>query len=103
MEDANFVFDMADAGLLRLYTFLHWVEEMIQIRSKSEFRTGPTDNFVDKVFENEINRLINLTKNHYEETLYKEALKTGFFEFQVKELFLYKNKGLNRLASARMC
>ena len=30
-----------------------------------------------------MNRLINLTKIHYEETLFKEALKTGFFEFQI--------------------
>lgn len=73
---------MADAGLLRLHTFLHWVEEMISIKKKSGFRNDGK-NFVDKIFENEMNRLINLTRNHYEETFYKEALKTGFFEFQV--------------------
>ena len=26
MEDANFVEKMADAGILRLYTFLEWVK-----------------------------------------------------------------------------
>ena len=26
LEDANFVFDMADAGLLRLYSQLEWVK-----------------------------------------------------------------------------
>ena len=26
LEDANFVFDMADAGLLRLYTQIEWVK-----------------------------------------------------------------------------
>lgn len=26
LEDANFVFDMADAGLLRLYSQLEWIK-----------------------------------------------------------------------------
>jgi leucyl-tRNA synthetase len=29
MEDANFVEKMADAGLLRLYTYLEWVKEIL--------------------------------------------------------------------------
>ncbi|CAG5872080.1 unnamed protein product [Menidia menidia] len=53
VEDANFVETMADAGILRLYT---WVDEM--------------------------NAGILKTEQHYERMMYKEALKTGFFEFQ---------------------
>ena len=48
IEDANFVEMMAEAGLLRLYTFLEWVREMIAI--KDTLRTGPQDTFNDKVF-----------------------------------------------------
>ena len=31
LEDANFVFTMADAGLLRLYTMLEWVKVYIHL------------------------------------------------------------------------
>ena len=33
LEDANFVYDMADAGLLRLYSQLEWVKV-----SENEYR-----------------------------------------------------------------
>lgn len=48
IEDANFVEKMADAGLLRLYTFLEWVKEMIA--GQDQLRKGPADTFSDKVF-----------------------------------------------------
>jgi len=50
IEDANFVEAMADAGLLRLYSFLEWVKEMIAARSASELRTGPANTYCDRVF-----------------------------------------------------
>ena len=31
LEDANFVFDMADAGLLRLYSQLEWVKVSMSV------------------------------------------------------------------------
>ena len=48
IEDANFMEDMADAGLLRLYAFLEWVREML--RDVDTLRTGPADTFSDQVF-----------------------------------------------------
>ena len=55
VEDANFVESMADAGILRLYTFIEWVKEVIEssekkIRSQT-FREGPSSTFHDEVFE----------------------------------------------------
>ena len=47
VEDANFVEAMADAGILRLYSYLDWVKEMIA--SKDSLRTG-AHTFSDKVF-----------------------------------------------------
>jgi hypothetical protein len=35
------------------------------------------------VFRSEINKAVAETRTNYEHMLYKEALKTGFFEFQV--------------------
>ena len=48
VEDANFVETMAEAGLLRLYTYLEWVKEMIA--NKDNLRKGPMDSFNDRVF-----------------------------------------------------
>lgn len=48
IEDANFVEAMADAGILRLYSYLEWVREMIEI--KETLRTGPPTTFCDQAF-----------------------------------------------------
>ncbi|XP_071120452.1 leucine--tRNA ligase, cytoplasmic-like isoform X1 [Mytilus edulis] len=80
MEDANFVEKMADAGLLRLYTYLEWVKEILA--TTELMRTSKTLTISDKIFDSEMNKAINETKGHYEKMLYKEALKTGFFEYQ---------------------
>ncbi|XP_045459482.1 leucine--tRNA ligase, cytoplasmic [Melitaea cinxia] len=79
VEDANFVESTADAAILRLYTFIEWVKEIIA--TKSSLRTGDY-NFHDKVFVSEMNAKINQTDDNYKRMLFKEALKTGFFELQ---------------------
>jgi leucyl-tRNA synthetase len=80
VEDANFVESTADAGILRLYTFIEWVKEMIN--SKMLFRTGKKDSFYDRVFISETNFLIKETDENFNKMLFKEALRTGLFEFQ---------------------
>ncbi|KAM4746906.1 leucine--tRNA ligase, cytoplasmic [Rhinophrynus dorsalis] len=80
VEDANFVEAMADAGILRLYTWVEWVKEMLA--NFDSLRSGTTYSFNDRVFESEINAGIEKTGQNYEKMMFKEALKTGFFEFQ---------------------
>lgn len=80
IEDANFVEAMADAGILRLYTFVEWVQEVIA--EANTFRTGPLNKFNDAVFNSELNLKIQETESNYEQMLFKEALRTGFFELQ---------------------
>lgn len=80
VEDANFVEVTADAGILRLYTLIEWVKEMIS--SKLLFRTGAKDAFYDRVFISEMNHRIKETDENYSKMLFKEALRTGVFEFQ---------------------
>ncbi|XP_077329130.1 leucine--tRNA ligase, cytoplasmic [Lithobates pipiens] len=80
VEDANFVEAMADAGILRLYTWVEWVKEMLA--NFDSLRSGPSHTFNDRVFESEINAGILKTEQNYEKMMFKEALKTGFFEFQ---------------------
>lgn len=48
VEDANFVEAMADAGILRLYTWVEWVKEIIA--NQNNLRTGPINTFNDRVF-----------------------------------------------------
>lgn len=83
VEDANFVEAMADAGILRLFTWAEWVKEMMA--NKDSLRTGPADTFNDQVFSSEMNAAITRTEQHYERMMYKEALKSGFFEFQASK------------------
>ena len=74
---------MADAGVLRLYNFLEWVGEMLELKEKGAFRSGEPTTFNDRVFINEMNKAIGETAKYYELTLFKEAIRTGFYEFQV--------------------
>lgn len=80
VEDANFVEATADAGILRLYTFIEWVKEMLETRA--QLRTGPADTFNDKVFVSEMNAKTKQTDEFYAKMLFKEALRFGFFELQ---------------------
>ncbi|XP_059773375.1 leucine--tRNA ligase, cytoplasmic [Balaenoptera ricei] len=80
VEDANFVETMADAGILRLYTWVEWVKEMVA--NWDSLRSGPASTFNDRVFASEMNAGIIKTDQNYEKMMFKEALKTGFFEFQ---------------------
>lgn len=49
IEDANFVENMADAGVLRLFSFLEWVKEMIATKD-DQFRSEDCFTFNDNVF-----------------------------------------------------
>ncbi|XP_076411232.1 leucine--tRNA ligase, cytoplasmic [Peromyscus maniculatus bairdii] len=83
VEDANFVEAMADAGILRLYTWVEWVKEMLA--NCDSLRSGPASSFNDRVFASEMNAGIIKTDQNYEKMMFKEALKTGFFEFQASK------------------
>jgi leucyl-tRNA synthetase len=75
---------MADAGLLRLFNFLEWIKEVLILMQRDNvFRKGPATTFSDRVFCVEMNKAINETERYYEQTLFKEAMRTGFFEYQV--------------------
>uniref|UniRef100_A0A8C5HJF4 Leucine--tRNA ligase, cytoplasmic n=1 Tax=Gouania willdenowi TaxID=441366 RepID=A0A8C5HJF4_GOUWI len=55
VEDANFVETMADAGILRLYTWVEWVKEMIA--NQNNLRTGPADTFNDRAAKDKYREL----------------------------------------------
>jgi leucyl-tRNA synthetase len=82
VEDANFVESVAEANLLRLFAFYEWCKETVENKATFRDASSPIQTYADKVFESEINKTIAETKKHYEAMIFKDVLKTGFFEFQ---------------------
>lgn len=81
VDDANFVVDTANAAILKLTKELTWMEETLE--AIESLRSGPEKIFADRVFENEINIAITVTDKAYNDMLFREALKTGFFDLQL--------------------
>lgn len=80
LDDANFVFDTANAAILRLTKELTWMEELLA--AESSLRTGPASSYADHVFENEMNIAVKMTEQHYKDFMFREALKSGFYDLQ---------------------
>ncbi|DBA71743.1 TPA: hypothetical protein ACH3X2_011015 [Trebouxia sp. C0005] len=78
MEDANFVHDTADKGILRLTKELLWYDEVLA----AELRSGEASSFADRVFDNEMNLAIHGSHAAYDNMMFKEALKTGYYDLQ---------------------
>ena len=79
VADANFEEDVADNNVLRLYNLREWCEE--QVKDKASLRTGPKNDFLDALFENEMNTIVHEARGHYEATNYKLALKSALYDF----------------------
>ncbi|CAG8973722.1 hypothetical protein HYALB_00006995 [Hymenoscyphus albidus] len=79
VADANFEEDVADNNVLRLFTLREWIEE--QVKEQDSLRTGPKNDFLDALFENEMNTLVDEARGHYEETNYKLALQSALYNF----------------------
>ncbi len=83
VEDANFIEKQAENGMLKLHAFISWAKEVVEgppeaYRSEAE----PLSSFEDRAFSSLMDELIQRTDAHYSGLLFKEALKSGFFEFQ---------------------
>jgi leucyl-tRNA synthetase len=79
IEDPNLEEYLANAAILRLYELKRWMKDTME--GASSLRKGEYL-FFDKLFENDLNALVIETRRHYENTMYKLALKTGFFDLQ---------------------
>ncbi|KAK1295493.1 hypothetical protein QJS10_CPA16g00236 [Acorus calamus] len=80
MDDANFVFETANAAILRLTKEIAWMEEILS--AEATLRTGPLSTYADHVFANEINIAVKSTEQNYNEFMFRDALKTGFYDLQ---------------------
>ncbi|OBT69571.1 leucyl-tRNA synthetase [Pseudogymnoascus sp. 23342-1-I1] len=79
VADANFEEDVADNNVLRLFTLREWIEE--QVKEQESLRTGEKNDFLDRLFDNEMNAIAREAKAHFDDTNYKLALKSGLYDF----------------------
>ncbi|KAJ4968028.1 hypothetical protein NE237_014729 [Protea cynaroides] len=79
MDDANFVFETANTAILRLMKEISWMEEVLA--AEFSLRRGPRCTYAG-VFDNEINIAVKMTEQHYNDYMFREALKTGFYDLQ---------------------
>ncbi|KAG5520348.1 hypothetical protein RHGRI_033052 [Rhododendron griersonianum] len=97
MDDANFVFETANAAILRLTKEIAWMQEVIA--AESSLRSGPPTTYADRVFANEINIAVKMTEKNYGEYLFRAALKSGFYDLQAARdeyRFSCGSGGMNR-------
>ncbi|EHA8588368.1 leucine--tRNA ligase, cytoplasmic [Cocos nucifera] len=80
MDDANFVFETANSAILRLTKEIAWMEEVLV--ADSCLRAGPLTTYADRVFANEINIAIKSAGQHYNDFMFRDALKVGFYDLQ---------------------
>lgn len=79
IEDANFETTVADAAVLRLWTLLDLVKELLG--EVGDMRTGNNYTVNDQMFDAEMNLKIVESDDNYNKMLFKEALRTSYFEF----------------------
>ena len=83
IEDANFVHDTANAAILRFTKELEWIESIREASAQGKLRAADSSaTFADKVFANAIDTAIARTKDHYENMMFREALKSGYYDLQ---------------------
>ncbi|KAK3002424.1 hypothetical protein RJ639_022209 [Escallonia herrerae] len=97
MDDANFVFETSNAAILRLTKEISWMQEVLD--AESSLRVGAPSTYADHVFANEINIAAKTTEKNYSDYLFREALKTGFYDLQAARdeyRFSCGSGGMNR-------
>ena len=78
-EDANFLEKTADDAILKLFTEREFLGELLE--KESTLRSGPYS-WSDKVFDAEMDSIINAADDAYHKMLYREALKVGYHDLQ---------------------
>lgn len=63
LEDANLEESVANAAILRLYELRKWSKDVLE--DEASLRKGEIG-FFDKIFDNELNALVEETRNHYD-------------------------------------
>ncbi|EJK47646.1 hypothetical protein THAOC_33620 [Thalassiosira oceanica] len=83
LDDANFERSTANSAIVSLSNEAAWIKEVLVDADPSSYRSGDDLNFMDKVFENETNRLVKATEKCFEEMQFREGLQRGWFETMI--------------------
>lgn len=86
LEDANFLCSLADTTISRLYSFENFIKILVKDNWGVELKIKEVPDFensIDKVFNNNVNYLIDKIKASYEVMKYREVLKYAFYEMIV--------------------
>lgn len=92
VEDANLDESNANAAILRLFNLKEWSEEIV--KDLDNLRSGEITEIFDVAYEHEMNALIEETYKQYELTNYKNALKSGLFDFQTARDYYREASGV---------
>eukprot|EP00568_Trieres_chinensis_P011970 CAMPEP_0183296168 /NCGR_PEP_ID=MMETSP0160_2-20130417/3842_1 /TAXON_ID=2839 ORGANISM="Odontella Sinensis, Strain Grunow 1884" /NCGR_SAMPLE_ID=MMETSP0160_2 /ASSEMBLY_ACC=CAM_ASM_000250 /LENGTH=1111 /DNA_ID=CAMNT_0025457759 /DNA_START=149 /DNA_END=3484 /DNA_ORIENTATION=+ len=83
LDDANFSRETADSAIVSLVNEETWITETLATEG---LRTGTAEadlNFMDKVLNNETDRLISMTEDCYSRMQFREGLQRGWFEMMI--------------------
>eukprot|EP00578_Thalassiosira_sp_NH16_P016934 CAMPEP_0181125480 /NCGR_PEP_ID=MMETSP1071-20121207/27075_1 /TAXON_ID=35127 /ORGANISM="Thalassiosira sp., Strain NH16" /LENGTH=1112 /DNA_ID=CAMNT_0023210931 /DNA_START=116 /DNA_END=3451 /DNA_ORIENTATION=+ len=83
LDDANFSRDTANAAIVSLSNEAAWIKEILLETDKSNLRSGDDLNFMDKVLDNETNRLVKATEDCFAGMQFREGLQKGWFEMMI--------------------
>ncbi|KAF2762345.1 leucyl-tRNA synthetase [Pseudovirgaria hyperparasitica] len=81
LEDANFEESVANAVILKLYELKNWCESAVTGTGKDNAQRTGERNFWDNLFEDEMNVIAKDAYEQYDLSMYKLALKFGFYDF----------------------
>ena len=97
LDDANFETDVANASILRLFTFEKWIQDNIKASipdGSIDFAPHKEGDLWDTIFKNAISHGIDEATINYDGMKYKQVLKSGFFELlSIKEDYLIAKSG----------
>ena len=83
LDDANFSRETANAAIVSLSNEAAWIKEILIDTDVSTLRSGDELNFMDKVLQNETNRLVKATEVCFETMQFREGLQKGWFEMMI--------------------
>ena len=82
LDDANFSRETADNMILSLTNEEVWIKDTLATK---DLRSGGADtfNFMDRVLENETNRLVDATRDAFSRMQFREGIQHGWFEMML--------------------
>lgn len=100
LDDGNFRESVANSAIMKQFVFGKWIEEELAKINLEELDWNnyeETFDEYDKMFDNEMNRIIKITHQMYAEMKFKLALKFGFHDLQgVRDDYvIFKQNKLN--------